>query len=123
MTDPVFLRIEKLLKDKDIPQRQFDADLGLSRSTYSNWKQKKSRSYLKHIEEIAEYFKVSPAYLMSGEDGEWPRSVLEDELLYCFRMLNPARQEAVMGVVKALLTEIPSGTTPTSPSSSPEAVF
>ena len=49
MQDPVFERIEKLLGDREMSQQCLLAKLGTNRSTYSNWKLGKSKSYLKQM--------------------------------------------------------------------------
>ncbi len=43
--------------------------LGLKRGTFANWKRGQSDSYLHYLKEIAEYFHVTPNYLILGEDG------------------------------------------------------
>lgn len=108
MSEPVFERIERLLKDQGKSQQNFVAALGMNRSTYSNWKLQKSQSYLKHIDEIAAYFGISPSYLLRGiEDGpeEGTRTAAEDEMLRIFRKLNAGRQECVINVARTLLAE------------------
>jgi transcriptional regulator with XRE-family HTH domain len=40
----------------------------MNRSTYSNWKLGKSKSYLKRIEEIADFFGVTPDYLLTYDE-------------------------------------------------------
>ena len=106
--EPVFERIERLLNEKGKSQQELLAALGMNRSTYSNWKLGKSKSYLKQIDAIAEFFDVSPSYLLRGiEDGpeEGTKGALEDEMLRVFRQLNPKRQEMVIQVGRTLLSD------------------
>ncbi len=110
MAEQVFERIERLLKDQGKSQQKFLAALGMNRSTYSNWKLGKSKSYLKHIDEIAEFLGVSPSYLLRGiEDGpeEGMKAAAEDEMLRVFRKLSPRKQECVIQVARTLLSEEP----------------
>ena len=97
--DAVFERIERLLEDQGKTQQELLISLGMNRSTYSNWKLGKSKSYWKQIDEIAEFFDVSPNYLLRGiEDGpeEGTKGASEDEMLRVFRQLSPKRQEMVI---------------------------
>ena len=68
----------------------------------------KSKSYLKHIDEIADFLDVSPSYLLRGiEDGpnEGTKAAVEDEMLRVFRNLSPKKQECVLQVARTLLSE------------------
>ena len=108
MKTQVFERIEMLLEEQGKSQQNLLASLGMNRSTYSNWKLGKSRTYMKHIDEIADYFGVSPDYLIRGiengpEDGT--KAAGEDELLRIFRKLSVNRQKCVIQVARALLAE------------------
>ncbi len=108
MPEQVFERIERLLDDRGKTQQNLLAVLGMNRSTYSNWKLGKSKSYLKHIDEIAGFLKVSPGYLLRGiEDRpeEGTKAAVEDELLRVFRKLSPKKQECVIQVARTLLSE------------------
>ena len=106
--DPVFERIEMLLKDQHKTQQELLAALGLNRSTYSNWKLGKSKTYLKQIDSIANYFNVSPSYLLRGiENGpeEGTKGALEDEMIRIFRHLTPKRQELLIQVGRTLMLD------------------
>lgn len=108
MVEPVFERIERLLADQGKSQQSLLEVLRMNRSTYSNWKLGKSKSYLKHINEIAEFMGVSPGYLLRGiEDGpeEGTRAAAEDEMLRVFRKLSPKKQECVIQVARTLGSE------------------
>ena len=108
MSEQVFERIERLLNDRGKSQQNLLAVLGMNRSTYSNWKQGRSKSYLKHIDEIAEFMGVSPGYLLRGiEDGpeEGTKTAAEDEMLRVFRKLSTKKKECVIQVARTLLSE------------------
>jgi transcriptional regulator with XRE-family HTH domain len=104
----VFERINLLLEDQGKTQMELITVLGMNRSTYSNWKLGKSKSYLKRIEEIADFFGVTPDYLLRGIEGE-PESktkvATEDEMLRIFRKLSKRKQDCVMQVARTLLSE------------------
>lgn len=108
MSDQVFERIERLIDDHGKTQQNLLAALGMNRSTHSNWKLGKSKSYLKHIDEIAELLEVSPGYLLRGiKDGpeEGTKTAIEDEMLRVFRKLSLKKQECVIQVARILLSK------------------
>ena len=108
--DPIFSRIEYLLSSQDKSQQQLLAALQVNRSAYSNWKLGRSKSYLKRIDEIAEFLDVSPVYLLRGitphedeEDGA--RAPAEDEMIRIFRQLSANRQELMIQIGRTLMRE------------------
>jgi len=54
-------RIISLLEKQNRSPKELTDLLGLDKSTFSAWKNGKSRSYSKYIEKIIEFFNVSPA--------------------------------------------------------------
>lgn len=108
MAEQVSERIERLLADQGKSQQRLLEVLRMNRSTYSNWKLGKSKSYLKHISEIAEFMGVSPSYLLRGiEDGpeDGTKAASEDEMLRVFRKLSTKKQECVIQVARTLCSE------------------
>ena len=107
--DPVFSRIEYLLSSQDKSQQKLLAALHVNRSAYSNWKQGRSKSYLKRIDEIAEFLDVSPVYLLRGitprEDEAVERTAAEDEMIRIFRQLSETRQELMIQIGRTLMRE------------------
>ena len=101
-------RIEYLLSSQDKSQQQLLAALHVNRSAYSNWKQGRSKSYLKRIDEIAEFLDVSPVYLLRGitpREDEVERSAAEDEMIRIFRQLSETRQELMIQIGRTLMRE------------------
>lgn len=62
-------KILKLLQETNTEQKQLTAYLGVSPQTVSDWKSGKTKSYMKHLDRIAEYFNVSTDYLL-GQKSE-----------------------------------------------------
>ena len=60
-------KILKLIKEKDITERAFLADLNFDRTALSQWKKGQNESYRKHIHKIADYFSVPTDYLLKDE--------------------------------------------------------
>ena len=108
MPNPVFERIEHLLHEQNKTQQSLLAQLRMKRSTYSSWKSGKSESYMKRIDGIAEFFDVSPNYLLRGiEDISEPgtQTPIEDELLRLFRKLCLRKQECLVQVARTLVLD------------------
>ena len=68
MAKDVFVRIDQLMKTQKKKKKDLNDYLGLTHSTYDNWKNGSSESFLKHIDRIAEFLNVTPNYLLRGTD-------------------------------------------------------
>ncbi len=80
-------RIEELVAEKGITEKQFLIDVGLNKSAMSDWRKGTTKSYEKHIAKIAEYFNVSTDYLLGRTDkkNETPKGdILDDFLMASF---------------------------------------
>lgn len=99
-------RIIELLGNKD--QQELTNYLKLKKVAFSDWKSGKSKSYLKYLIEISEFFNVSIDYLVYGKekDSSIPKlSDEEQELLYNYNKLSNINKERILEIMKAL-TEI-----------------
>lgn len=56
--------ILSLINAKGISEKQFLLDVGLNSTAMSDWKKGRNKSYLKHIDKIADYFGVSIDFLL-----------------------------------------------------------
>lgn len=70
-------RIFEKVKEKYAEQKDFAEDIGTSASKVSEWKRRKSSSYVKYIDKIAEALDTSVEYLLSGKE---PGTALRDPL-------------------------------------------
>lgn len=52
-------RILKLISEKGITEKQVLIDMGLNKSTLSDWKKGTTKSYMRYIDKIADYFIVA----------------------------------------------------------------
>lgn len=100
--DPVFVRIDQLLHDQGKQQKELIDYLSMARNTYVNWKTQKNKSYMKHINEIADFFNVSPNYLIRGDEPRGNNSDYENELIRHFRKLNSQNSKIIFDLIKAL---------------------
>ena len=68
------LRDSNGLKDADVVR-----GTGITKSTFSDWKNGRSTPKNDKLQKIADYFNVSLDYLMTGEEKEGDRYYLNDE--------------------------------------------
>lgn len=78
-------RISKLLKTKKLSQKDLTDYLGLKQSAFTDWKTRKTDSYLKSIPEIAEFLNVSTDYLYFGKETQNDLTEEEKRLLAAYR--------------------------------------
>lgn len=60
-------KISQLLKQQNKKQKDLTDYLGLTKNSFSNWKNGNNNSYIKHIGKIAEFLNVSTDYLLGKE--------------------------------------------------------
>lgn len=65
-----FDRIDALLKEQKRKQNELTAFLGIPKSQYTDWKTQRTKSYTKHIQQIATFFNVSVDYLVGNTDNK-----------------------------------------------------
>ena len=65
-------KILSLLTEKGIQQKTFAENIGVTKHTITNWKNGRSKSYMKYIDKIADFFDVSADYLLEKTDDKSP---------------------------------------------------
>jgi len=84
--------------------------LGLTHSTYDNWKNGSSESFLKHIDKIAEFLNVTPNYLLRGSDTvslrETKQKMNEDRMVKLFRSIPEKEGERLLRIVEAFVSSM-----------------
>ena len=63
-------RLKKILKNKNIKQKKFCEDIGISQQSIYEWQNKHSYPNGELIIRIANYLNVSCDYLLTGQEGE-----------------------------------------------------
>ena len=114
MEDKIFQRIDCLMKDQGKRMKDLLTYLGLSHSTYDNWKTGKSKSYLKYIEKIGEFLHVTPNYIVTGTDmmSSIPDELeaQEEELKSLFRQVTSETREYVLKIMRLNVEMLQKGT-------------
>ena len=65
-------KILSLLTEKGIQQKTFAENIGVTKHTITDWKNGRSKSYMKYIDKIADFFDVSDDYLLEKTDDKSP---------------------------------------------------
>ena len=65
-------KILSLLTEKGIQQKTFAENIGVTKHTITDWKNGRSKSYMKYIDKIADLFDVSADYLLEKTDDKSP---------------------------------------------------
>lgn len=65
-------KILSLLTEKGIQQKTFAENIGVTKHTITDWKNGRSKSYMKYIDKIADFFDVSADYLLEKTDNKSP---------------------------------------------------
>lgn len=102
----VLERIFDLAARKYPEQKAFAEALGVSPTRISEWKKRKSESYIKRLPEIASVLGTTPEYLLSGTVSEL-ETVSDPELaaaLSQFEKLTPEQRAKVIGYMEGLIS-------------------
>ncbi len=106
-------RIFYILEEKGITQKEFSEKTGISQSTISDWKRKKTNPSADKILKICETLNVTPYELLSERSNMVVDKVdyliaLNDQeavLLEEFRSLDNRKKDRLMGYLDALKSE------------------
>ena len=106
-------RVEKLRKAKGISQRDLERELDFSNGSYAKGKYSMPTMY--RIRKLADYFNVPIEYfygqcdledisdnVVAVENTKSDLTLQEKRMLAYFRLLNPEKQEAFLGIAKTL---------------------
>lgn len=72
-------RIFELVDQRFVEQKDFAAALGIDVNLPSRWRNRKSKSYQKHIEKIAVVLDTSVEYLLTGASAPAPAGLSEED--------------------------------------------
>lgn len=106
--DKVIERMLEVMREKRISQRELVEYLGLANGTFTSWKYKGGKSYMSHMDRIAEYLGVSKVYLTCGEDEQIRRDTItrsEAEIIRMLRDLDLRKRELSFQIIKAFWEE------------------
>ncbi len=94
--EPVLNRILETMKEKGVSQQDVAQYLGLGNGAFTKWKYDNGKSYMKHLNGIADYLGVSRTYLLKGVnevENDEKLSQKEQKLVEAFRELKKVEQD------------------------------
>lgn len=94
-------RIIYLCKKYNKTQKDLTDYLGLEKSTFTSWKKGKTASYEKHINKIAEFFKVSTDYLLNDKDSTIPTEY--QSLISSYQELSKNNQQLLQDIISSMI--------------------
>ncbi len=103
--DPVVARIIELLEEQSRTQKQLTEYLGLANGVFTKWRYHGGKSYMTHIDRIAEFFGVTPNDLLRGLDTDVSLDTLtesEIELVKNYRSLTDEVRKVISANLKLL---------------------
>ena len=92
-------RIYQLLEEKDKRANALCEKLNIRTSTISTWKARTNDPPARYMKTTADFFGVSPEYLMTGHEAPVRKTTTreEDELPELFRCLPVEKQQRYLG--------------------------
>ena len=96
--NPVVERITDLLLKQKKQQKELTEYLGISRTTYSEWKAERNHSYRRHADKIAEFLDSTPEYILYGDTGDEK----EKELLRLYRNMDEKTKEKLLKLARTV---------------------
>ena len=104
--DPVLLRILESLNEQGKTEKDLVMYLGLGNGAFTHWKYENQKSFMIHINQIADFLGVSPNYLLRGieeEDGIETMSKAEKNMIKMYRKLNHDKQSLIKKTISYLV--------------------
>lgn len=108
-------RFYNLMSEKNLNAAQITRILGISTSSFTDWKKGKGNPSLEIIVKFADYFHVSLDYLVRGEDFKYATSddsldISNSRELSCikkFRKLSPELQDRLLSYADGMIAAMP----------------
>ena len=85
---------------RDLALRELASETGINHNTIFKWETEKATPTREHIVLMAEFFGVSPSWLLFGKESDKKESL---QLANQIEALTPASQEAVTKIIEQLL--------------------
>ena len=104
--DPIVLRIMDQLQLQGKTEKSLLQFLDIPSTTFTSWKYRNVKSYMKHIDEIAEFLEVDKDYLLEGTDRSINMDTLtatEIKLIGQFRDMGNRQQILLMGICDTMV--------------------
>lgn len=108
-------RLLSLMDERNLKPAQITRELGISGSSFTDWKKGKGSPSLEVIVKFADYFNVSLDYIVRGEDFKIPfadksleiSNNKERQCLKKFRKLTPVLQDKLLVYADGMIAAMP----------------
>ena len=103
--DEIVLRIMQCLKSQGKTEKELIDAIGLANGTFTAWKYKHGKSFMLHLDDIADYLDVTSDYLIKGIDEDVNMEVMtgnEIQLIKMFREIDYSRQNLLLQMAECL---------------------
>jgi len=104
-------RIYELMEQKELKPTQLAKELGLSVSTFTDWRKGKGSPSLNAVIQFSEYFGVSIDYLVYGGSKKVVRMEISNRedasLLESFHKLTPELRLKAIGYIEGMAATMP----------------
>ncbi len=97
-------RIQYLMEQNNITPSKLCSDLGLAKSSITDWKKGKAKPSVEALVKISEYFNVSLDWLITGKEYKKEITEDEEEILKMYSQLDFEKKAEVRGFLKGLLS-------------------
>lgn len=97
--DQTVLKIMELLREQRKTEKDLERYIGLSNGTFTRWKYRGSKTYIQHIEKIAEYLDVPSKYLKSEVENVMESYEITKEelrLIQFYRRMGKDKQDVLL---------------------------
>lgn len=109
-------RLIGLMDERNLKPAQMTRELGISGSSFTDWKKGKGSPSLEIVVKFADYFNVSLDYIVRGEDFKHSSSnnflefsnMREHQCLKKFRKLTPDLQDKLLIYADGMIAAMPS---------------
>lgn len=93
-------RLRDLRTARDMALRELASETGINHNTIHKWETDKSMPSREHIVLMAEFFGVSPSWLLFGKEADKKETL---QIANMIEALTPASQAAVIKIIEQLL--------------------
>lgn len=97
---PIVERIILLVEKDDLNATQIASKLGITHSSFSDWKRGKAKPSIETIVKLANYFNVSTDYLLCGKASEIGLNSEISEIIDLYNTLSISQQQECNRILK-----------------------
>ena len=102
--DQVLVRIMNVMETKGVRQKDLADYLGLSMPSLTQWKTRRTHSYMKHIDRIADFLEVDKDFLLYGDSKksnyDYSLTSVEFDIVNIYRKLSDTNKKDLFNIIK-----------------------